>query len=75
MRGIVYGRLIQKRGVIVMTTPIPAFFFGHGNPMDALLSNEYTNGWAAIGAAIPRPTAVLAVSAHWYIPNTSLTAM
>ena len=48
-----------------MTTSMPAIFFGHGNPMNALLSNEYTKGWAAIGAAIPRPNAVLAVSARW----------
>ena len=54
---------------------MPAICFGHGNPMNALLSNEYTKGWAAIGTAIPRPKAVLAVSAHWYIPNTSVTAM
>jgi 4,5-DOPA dioxygenase extradiol len=58
-----------------MTKPMPAIFFGHGNPMNALLSNEYTKGWAAIGSAIPRPEAVLAVSAHWYIPSTSVTAM
>lgn len=49
--------------------------FGHGNPMNALLSNAYTKGWAAIGAEIPRPKAVLSISAHWYIPATSVTAM
>lgn len=58
-----------------MTKPMPAIFFGHGNPMNALLSNTYTNGWAAIGAEIPRPKAVLSISAHWYIPATSVTAM
>lgn len=58
-----------------MTKPMPAIFFGHGNPMNALLSNAYTKGWAAIGAEIPRPKAVLSISAHWYIPATSVTAM
>jgi 4,5-DOPA dioxygenase extradiol len=55
--------------------PMPAIFFGHGNPMNALLQNEYTEGWAALGAEIPRPKAVLAVSAHWYLQATLVTAM
>jgi len=54
---------------------MPAVFFGHGNPMNALLRNDYTEGWAAVGAAIPRPRAVLCVSAHWYIPAAMVTAM
>src|SRR3972149_6607670 len=58
-----------------MTNTLPAIFLGHGNPMNALLQNDYTRAWAAIGAAIPRPRAVLAVSAHWYIPGTLVTAM
>ncbi len=58
-----------------MTRPMPAVFFGHGNPMNALQDNGYTRGWAAIAGEIPRPTAVLSVSAHWYIPETSVTAM
>jgi 4,5-DOPA dioxygenase extradiol len=58
-----------------MAKPMPAIFFGHGNPMNTLLDNGYTKGWAAIGTNIPRPKAVLCVSAHWYIPATSVTAM
>jgi 4,5-DOPA dioxygenase extradiol len=58
-----------------MTKPMPAIFFGHGNPMNALASNDYTEGWAAIGAEILRPRAVLSVSAHWYLPGTAVTAM
>jgi 4,5-DOPA dioxygenase extradiol len=54
---------------------MPAIFFGHGNPMNALQRNPYTEGWAAIGASIPRPKAILAVSAHWYIPMTAVTVM
>ena len=53
--------------------PMPAVFFGHGNPMNALARNEYTQGWAAIGAEIPRPRAVLCVSAHWYLPGVAVT--
>ena len=58
-----------------MTKPMPAVFVGHGNPMNALRDNAYTRGWAAIGKEVPRPNAVLSVSAHWYIPGTSVTAM
>jgi 4,5-DOPA dioxygenase extradiol len=54
---------------------MPAIFFGHGNPMNALARNPWTEGWAAIGAAIPRPRAVLCVSAHWYLPGTQVTSM
>jgi 4,5-DOPA dioxygenase extradiol len=58
-----------------MTSQMPAIFFGHGNPLNALARNAYTEGWSAIGKAIPRPTAVLCVSAHWYLPGTAVTAM
>ncbi len=58
-----------------MTKPMPAIFFGHGNPMNALSSNAWTKGWSAIGREIPRPRAVLSISAHWYIPETFVTAM
>ena len=54
---------------------MPAIFFGHGNPLNALARNDYTNRWAAIGASIPKPKAVLCVSAHWYLPGTAVTAM
>jgi len=54
---------------------MPALFVGHGNPMNALADNAYTRAWAALGAAMPRPTAVLCVSAHWYQPGVHVTAM
>jgi 4,5-DOPA dioxygenase extradiol len=56
-----------------MTDLMPTIFLGHGNPMNALAKNSYTAGWAAIGKSIPRPRAVLAVSAHWYIPACAVT--
>jgi 4,5-DOPA dioxygenase extradiol len=56
-----------------MTDLMPAIFFGHGNPMNALSKNAYTDGWASIGRAIPRPKAVLSISAHWYIPRCAVT--
>lgn len=53
---------------------MPAVFFGHGNPMNAVEVNDYTKGWARFGKAIPRPKAVLSISAHWYVPGTSVSA-
>jgi len=58
-----------------MTDRLPAILFGHGNPLNALVRNDYTESWAAIGASLPRPKAVLCVSAHWYLPGTAVTAM
>jgi 4,5-DOPA dioxygenase extradiol len=54
---------------------MPAIFFGHGNPMNAVESNGWTEAWSAIGRSVPRPKAILAVSAHWYLPATLVTAM
>ncbi|MCU1600502.1 MAG: hypothetical protein JWO22_1211 [Frankiales bacterium] len=62
-----------------MTSPsstlMPAAFLGHGSPMNALESNRYTEAWKAFGASVPRPRAILVVSAHWYINATAVTAM
>src|SRR4051795_102178 len=54
---------------------MPAAFFGHGNPMNALERNRYTEAWRAFGRSVPRPRAILVVSAHWYVHATALTAM
>jgi len=54
---------------------MPAIFFGHGNPMNTLGPNTFTKCWSHIGSVIERPRAVLCISAHWYIPETSVTAM
>jgi 4,5-DOPA dioxygenase extradiol len=53
---------------------LPAIFFGHGNPLNALLDNEFTRAWSGIGSSLPhRPRAILAISAHWYVPGTGVT--
>lgn len=54
---------------------MPAAFIGHGTPMNTLESNRYTEAWRAFGASVPTPRAVLAVSAHWYVNATAITAM
>jgi 4,5-DOPA dioxygenase extradiol len=56
-------------------TVLPAAFFGHGNPMNALEVNRYTAAWREFGRSVPRPRAILVVSAHWYIGATAVTAM
>jgi len=52
---------------------MPVVFFGHGNPLNALLRNRYTDAWAELGRTMPRPKAILSVSAHWYVPETGVT--
>ncbi|MBV9582386.1 MAG: 4,5-DOPA dioxygenase extradiol [Chloroflexi bacterium] len=54
---------------------MPAVFIGHGTPFNALHTNRFTEAWSAFGRQIPRPKAILAVSAHWYIGATAATAM
>jgi 4,5-DOPA dioxygenase extradiol len=56
-------------------TVMPAAFIGHGNPMNALETNRYTEAWQAFGTAVPRPRAILVVSAHWYVHASAVTAM
>jgi 4,5-DOPA dioxygenase extradiol len=55
--------------------PMPAAFFGHGSPMNALETNRYTSAWQTFGANVPRPRAILVVSAHWYVNVTAVTSM
>ena len=54
---------------------MPAVFFGHGSPMNTFARNQYTAAWRKIGSSAPRPHAILAISAHWYIRGTAVTAM
>ena len=54
---------------------MPALFIGHGSPMNTLERNGFTNAWRAIGERLPRPRALLVVSAHWYFGATAVTAM
>ncbi len=52
--------------------PFPAIFIGHGNPMIAIQNNRYTKAWKEIGERLPKPSAILMVSAHWYVPETAV---
>jgi 4,5-DOPA dioxygenase extradiol len=54
---------------------MPVVFFGHGSPMNAIQPSRYSEAWRAIGARVPKPRAILSVSAHWYTRGTGVTAM
>lgn len=54
---------------------MPVLFVGHGNPMNAIEKNEFHNKWSELGRSLPRPKAILVVSAHWLTKGTSVTAM
>ncbi len=56
-----------------MAERLPAVFFGHGNPMNAVLTNKYTEAWRRIGQETPKPKAILSISAHWYVSETGVT--
>src|SRR5665213_3053100 len=53
----------------------PVIFVGHGNPMYAVVPNRFADAWATLGIELPRPRAVLSVSAHWYVAGLAVTAM
>lgn len=54
---------------------MPVLFIGHGNPMNAIEDNEFSKGWREAAKILPRPKAILCISAHWETPGTLVTAM
>jgi len=54
---------------------MPVLFIGHGNPMNAVEDNAFSRAWIAIGRELPRPEAVLCISAHWETDGPAVTAM
>lgn len=54
---------------------MPILFVGHGSPMNAIEENEFSARWKALGTELPRPTAILCISAHWETEGTFVTAM
>ncbi|HEY1229541.1 MAG TPA: 4,5-DOPA dioxygenase extradiol, partial [Ramlibacter sp.] len=59
----------------MQTARMPAAFIGHGSPMNTLERNRYTEAWRELGRKLPRPRAILCISAHWFIKATAVTAM
>lgn len=65
-----WSKDLKENGVVM-----PVLFIGHGSPMNGIEDNDFSKSWAAMGQSIPRPTAVLVVSAHWLTRGTHITAM
>ena len=55
------------------STKLPVVFVGHGSPMNAIEENRWSEGFRALGAALPKPAAIVAISAHWYVRGTFVT--
>lgn len=51
---------------------MPVMFIGHGSPMNAIEENEYVKEWKRLGQILPKPEAILSISAHWFTPNTRI---
>ena len=62
-------------GTLKSTAPMPVLFLGHGSPMNAIEENEFVKGFREVGKTIPKPNAILCVSAHWETKGTFVTAM
>lgn len=68
--------LTQQIDPLVKTDKMPVLFVGHGNPMNAIVKNDFHNKWISMGKTLPRPQAILMISAHWITTNTTkVTAM
>jgi 4,5-DOPA dioxygenase extradiol len=59
----------------MINNKMPVLFVGHGSPMNAIEDNEFSRTWRAVGKALPRPKAILCISAHWETWGTLVTAM
>jgi 4,5-DOPA dioxygenase extradiol len=72
-RGGVAARGIESNMANPAPTRMPVLFIGHGSPMNAIDDNEWSRAFRALGAALPRPRAILSVSAHWFVAGTFAT--
>jgi 4,5-DOPA dioxygenase extradiol len=69
------GTLKSVTDTFAPTERMPVLFLGHGNPMNALADNNFTQGFQAIARTLPKPRAILCISAHWETKGTFVTAM
>ena len=77
MTGLIYqmNELNKIAGSFASTKRMPALFLGHGSPMNAIEENEFVSGWREAGKSLPKPKAILCISAHWETRGTFVTAM
>jgi 4,5-DOPA dioxygenase extradiol len=72
------GTLARLKGFasgLPYTPPMPVLFLGHGSPMNAIEENDFVRGFREVAATLPRPRAIVCVSAHWETRGTRVTAM
>ena len=67
--------LHQKSDIFPNSEKMPVLFLGHGSPMNAIEENQFVDGFRNLAKTLPRPNAILCISAHWYINGTKVTAM
>ena len=60
---------------MTQSTRMPALFIGHGSPMNAIEDTSWSRTWRSLGQSLPRPKAILVISAHWMTPGIGVTAM
>ena len=70
-----FKNLNQLTGSFPNTVQMPVLFIGHGSPMNAIEENEFSKKWQQLGKTLPKPNAILCISAHWETKGTFLTAM
>ena len=58
-----------------MTDRMPVIFVGHGSPMNAIEESKYSEGWRAMANELPKPRAILSVSAHWYTDGSKVVSV
>lgn len=67
--------LHQKSDIFPTSEKMPVLFLGHGSPMNAIEENQFVDGFRNLAKTLPRPNAILCISAHWYINGIKVTAM
>ncbi|MBW8323286.1 MAG: 4,5-DOPA dioxygenase extradiol [Prolixibacteraceae bacterium] len=75
LKAMNYSEINQLMTFGENTPRMPVLFVGHGSPMNAIEENEFVEGWRNLGKSIPRPKAILCVSAHWETKGTYVTAV
>ena len=75
LKAMNYSEINQLMTFGENTPRMPVLFVGHGSPMNAIEENEFVEGWRNLGKTIPRPKAILVVSAHWETKGTFVTAV
>jgi 4,5-DOPA dioxygenase extradiol len=60
---------------LAITERMPVLFLGHGSPMNAIVENEFVTGFRNVAKLLPKPTAIICISAHWFTNGTKVTAM